>query len=337
MLLLGIESSCDETAAAVVEDGRVLRSSVVATQVDIHALYGGVVPEIASRAHTEAIHGVVEEALRTAGVTLADIDGIAVTHAPGLIGALLTGVSFAKGLAFSAGKPLIPVHHLRGHIAATYLVAPELRPPFAALCVSGGNTELLVVEDYTRFRQVGTTRDDAAGEAFDKCARVLGLPYPGGAAMDRLASAGNANAYKLPEGKVDGAAYDFSFSGLKTAVINVVHTETQRGRVIDDTFRADIAASFTGAVVRTLVERLELLLRSEPTLKDVVLCGGVAANSHLRAACAALAAQYGRTLYMPPLKLCGDNAAMIAAQGYYEYLSGNVASTALNAYASKAI
>lgn len=337
MLLLGIESSCDETAAAVVEDGRMLHSSVVATQVDIHALYGGVVPEIASRAHTEAIHGVVEEALRTAGVSLDDIDGIAVTHAPGLIGALLTGVSFAKGLAFSAGKPLIPVHHLRGHIAATYLVAPDLHPPFAALCVSGGNTELLVAEDYTRFRLVGTTRDDAAGEAFDKCARVLGLPYPGGAAMDRLASAGNAQAYKLPEGKVDGSPYDFSFSGLKTAVINVVHTETQRGRVIDDTFRADIAASFTKAVVQTLIGRLELLLQSEPELKDVVLCGGVAANSHLRAACSALAEKYGRTLYLPPLKLCGDNAAMIASQGYYEYLAGNTATTALNAYASKGI
>ena len=337
MLLLGIESSCDETAAAVVEDGRVLRSSVVATQVDIHALYGGVVPEIASRAHTEAIHGVVEEALRTADVTLDDIDGIAVTNAPGLIGALLTGVSFAKGLAFSAGKPLIPVHHLRGHIAAAYLVAPALRPPFAALCVSGGNTELLVAEDYTRFRLVGTTRDDAAGEAFDKCARVLGLPYPGGATMDRLASVGNASAYKLPEGKVDGSPYDFSFSGLKTAVINVVHTETQRGRIIDDAFRADIAASFTKAVVQTLMERLELLLQAEPELKDVVLCGGVAANSHLRAACSSLAEKYGRTLYLPPLKLCGDNAAMIAAQGYYEYLAGHTATTALNAYASKAI
>lgn len=337
MLILGIESSCDETAAAVVEDGRTLRSSVVATQVDIHALYGGVVPEIASRAHTEAIHGVTEEALREAGVSLSDIDGIAVTNAPGLIGALLTGVSFAKGLALAAGKPLIPVHHLRGHVAAAYLVAPELCPPFAALCVSGGNTELLVVEDYTRFRLVGTTRDDAAGEAFDKCARVLGLPYPGGAAMDRLASAGNAIAYKLPEGKVDGSAFDFSFSGLKTAVINTVHTETQRGRVLDDAFRADIAASFTKVVVQTLIGRLELLLQSEPNLKDVVLCGGVAANSHLRAACAALAEQYGRTLHLPPLKLCGDNAAMIASQGYYEYLAGNTASTALNAYASKAI
>ncbi len=337
MLILGIESSCDETAAAVVEDGRILRSNIVATQTDIHALYGGVVPEIASRAHTEAIHGVTEEALSGAGVTMDDIDAIAVTNAPGLIGALLTGLSFAKGLAYSAGKPLVPVHHLRGHIAATYLVEPELKPPFIALCVSGGNTELMICEDYTHYRFVGTTRDDAAGEAFDKCARVLGLPYPGGAAMDKLASIGNSKAYKFTEGSVDGAPYDFSFSGLKTSVINTVHTATQRGVEMDDAFRADIAASFTKAVVQTVTGRLEMLLQNDDTRLDVVLSGGVAANSHLRKAVADLAEKYGRRLYLPPIKLCGDNAAMIAAQGYYEYLAGNVADLSLNAFATKRV
>ena len=337
MLILGIESSCDETAAAVVEDGRILRSNIVATQTDIHALYGGVVPEIASRAHTEAIQGVTEEALSAAGVTMEDIDAIAVTNAPGLIGALLTGLSFAKGLAYSAGKPLIPVHHLRGHIAATYLVEPELKPPFIALCVSGGNTELMICEDYTDYRFVGTTRDDAAGEAFDKCARVLGLPYPGGAAMDKLAGMGNSKAYKFTEGSVDGAPYDFSFSGLKTSVINTVHTATQRGVEMDDTFRADIAASFTKAVVQTVTGRLEMLLQNDDTRLDVVLSGGVAANSHLRKAVSDLAAKYGRRLYLPPIKLCGDNAAMIAAQGYYEYLAGNVADLSLNAFATKRV
>ena len=337
MLILGIESSCDETAAAVVEDGRILRSNIVATQTDIHALYGGVVPEIASRAHTEAIQGVTEEALSAAGVIMEDIDAIAVTNAPGLIGALLTGLSFAKGLAYSAGKPLIPVHHLRGHIAATYLVEPELKPPFIALCVSGGTTELMICEDYTDYRFVGTTRDDAAGEACDKCARVLGLPYPGGAAMDKLAGMGNSKAYKFTEGSVDGAPYDFSFSGLKTSVINTVHTATQRGVEMDDTFRADIAASFTKAVVQTVTGRLEMLLQNDDTRLDVVLSGGVAANSHLRKAVSDLAAKYGRRLYLPPIKLCGDNAAMIAAQGYYEYLAGNVADLSLNAFATKRV
>ena len=337
MLILGIESSCDETAAAVVEDGRTIRSDVVASQVDLHALYGGVVPEIASRAHTEAIQGVTEEALRQAGVGAGQLDAVAVTCAPGLIGALLTGVSFAKGFAYAAGKPLIPVHHLRGHIAANYLVWPELEPPFIALCVSGGNTELMVAEDYVHYRMVGTTRDDAAGEAFDKCARVLGLPYPGGAAMDRLAAAGNAEAFRFHEGKVDDAPFDFSFSGLKTAVINMVHTELQRGRELDDAFRADVAASFTKAVVQTIVGRLELLLDEEKGNMDIVLAGGVAANSHLRKACADLAARKNRKLYLPPLRLCGDNAAMIAAQGYYEYKAGTVADWSLNAFATKAV
>ena len=334
MKILGIESSCDETAAAVVEDGRNLLSSVVASQIDIHAVYGGVVPEIASRAHTEAICGVVNSALEQAEVTINDIDAIAVTNAPGLIGALLTGVSFAKGLAFSTGKPLVPVHHIRGHVAANYLVHEDLKPPFAALVVSGGHTSLMRVNGYTDYSLIGCARDDAAGEAFDKCARVLGLPYPGGAAMDKLAAIGNKNKYKFTAGSIDGAEYDFTFSGLKTAVINLVHTETQKGRVLDQEFKADIAASFTSALIKTITTRLELLLSREGGC-NIVLAGGVAANSHLREAVKATAEKYGSKLYLPPLKLCGDNAAMIASQGYFEYLEGVRGGTDLNAYATK--
>ncbi|MBR5279083.1 MAG: tRNA (adenosine(37)-N6)-threonylcarbamoyltransferase complex transferase subunit TsaD [Clostridia bacterium] len=334
MKILGIESSCDETAAAVVEDGRQVLSSVVASQIDIHAVYGGVVPEIASRAHTEAICGVVESALTQANCTMEDIDAIAVTNAPGLIGALLTGVSFAKGLAFTTKKPLVPVHHIRGHIAANYLVHPDLKPPFIALVVSGGHTSLMRVEDYTDHKLISSTRDDAAGEAFDKCARVLGLPYPGGAAMDKLAAIGDKNKYKLNAGNVDGAPYDFTFSGLKTSVINLVHTELQRGRIMDEEFKADIAASFTNALVKAITARLDLLL-SENGGCDIVLAGGVAANSHLREAVKATAEKFGANLYLPPLKLCGDNAAMIAAQGYYEFLAGVRGGTDLNGYATK--
>ena len=337
MKILGIESSCDETAASVVEDGRKMLSNVVASQIDIHAVYGGVVPEIASRAHTEAIWGVVENALLQAECGMDDIDAIAVTNAPGLIGALLTGLSFAKGLAFATGKPLVPVHHIRGHVAANYLVHEELKPPFVALVVSGGHTSLMRVDDYTEYSLIGHARDDAAGEAFDKCARVLGLPYPGGAAMDRLAALGDKNKYKFTAGSVDGAEYDFTFSGLKTSVINLVHQETtQRGRVMDDEFRADVAASFTSALIKTINTRLELLLSREGGL-NVVLAGGVAANSHLRAAVASTAEKYGAKLYLPPLKLCGDNAAMIASQGYFEYLKGTRGGTDLNAFATKGV
>ena len=336
MKILGIESSCDETAASVVENGRKLLSSVVASQVDIHAVYGGVVPEIASRAHTEAICGVVETALERAECKISDIDAIAVTNAPGLIGALLTGLSFAKGLAFSTGKPLVPVHHIRGHVAANYLVHPDLEPPFISLVVSGGHTSLMRVKDYTSYELIGHARDDAAGEAFDKCARVLGLPYPGGAAMDKLAGLGDKTKYKFTSGNVNGAEYDFSFSGLKTAVINLVHTETQRGRVMDDEFRADIAASFTAALIKTINTRLELLLSREGG-QNIVLAGGVAANSHLRAAVDATAKKFGAKLYLPPLSLCGDNAAMIASQGYFEYLAGARGDTALNAFATKGV
>ena len=332
MKILAIESSCDETAAAVVEDGRKVLSSVVASQVDIHALYGGVVPEIASRAHTEAICGVVREAIQKAGLKTAELDAIAVTYAPGLIGALLTGLSFAKGLAYSTGLPLIPVHHIRGHVAANYLAFEELKPPFVALVVSGGHTSLLRVNSYTDYETVGVTRDDAAGEAFDKAARVLGLPYPGGAAMDKLAHLGNKKAFKFTVSHVDGAPCDFSFSGLKTAVINLVHNEEARGHVMDDSLRADVAASFTEAAVKTVCRGVEGLYAEGEAL-PLVLAGGVAANSHLRAALSSFAETRGVKLFMPPLSLCGDNAAMIASQAYYEALAGKKATLDLNAYA----
>ncbi|MDD4164232.1 MAG: tRNA (adenosine(37)-N6)-threonylcarbamoyltransferase complex transferase subunit TsaD [Eubacteriales bacterium] len=336
MLILGIESSCDETAASVVRDGREILSNIVASQADMHALYGGVVPEIASRAHTEAIYGVVENALSEASLSLTDIDAIAVTYAPGLIGALLTGLSFAKGLSYSSEIPLTPVHHIRGHVAANYLAFPELKPPFIALVVSGGHTSLLKVCDYTDYVLVGQTRDDAAGEAFDKAARVLGLPYPGGAAMDKLASKGNKKAVRFTVSNVDGAEYDFSFSGLKTSVINYVHTETSRGRELDDAFIADTAASYTDALVRTITSRLELLLQRDSSM-PIVLAGGVAANSHLRNAVDVLSQSYGVGCYMPPLTLCGDNAAMIAAQGFYECQKGVYAPLRQNAYATKSV
>lgn len=336
MKILGIESSCDETAASVVEDGRNLLSNVVATQISVHALYGGVVPEIASRAHAEAISGVVTEALEQAGVTMDDIDAIAVTYGPGLIGALLVGLSFAKGLAYSSGKPLVPVHHIHGHVAANYLSSPELKPPFYALVVSGGHTSLMYVADYSDYRIVGHTRDDAAGESFDKVGRVLGLPYPGGAAMDKLASLGDSSKYKFSVSVVHDSEYDFSFSGLKTSAINLIHTSEMRGEVIDDAVRSNIAASFTKAVVSTVTTRLEKLLSTGEKL-PIVLAGGVAANSHLRKGIGDLCGKYGVKCYMPPLKLCGDNGAMIAAQGYYDYISGNRAPLSQNAFATKEV
>ncbi len=333
MLFLGIESSCDETAAAVVEDGRKIVSSVVASQVDIHALYGGVVPEIASRAHCEAVCTVVKNALDGANITAGDLTAICVTNRPGLIGALLTGVSYAKGLAYSTGKPLVPVHHIRGHIAANYVTFEQLKPPFIALVISGGHTSLLLCKDYTEYETLGVTRDDAAGEAFDKAARVLGLPYPGGAAMDKLASLGDKKAIKFSRCSVEGSEYDFSFSGLKTNVINYAHTAQQKGAELDDKFKSDLAASFTAAVVDTISKRLDLACERYPGL-PVVLAGGVAANSHIRAAVADLAAKHGVEFFVPPLKLCGDNAVMIASQGYFEYQKGVRADLDLNAQAS---
>lgn len=336
MYILGIESSCDETAAAVVEDGRNIISSVVASQVDIHALYGGVVPEIASRAHCEAICTVVSEALAKASLTYNDITAITVTNRPGLIGALLTGVSYAKGLVYSLGLPLVPVHHIRGHVAANYVEFKELKPPFLTLVISGGHTSLLKVDDYTHYTTLGVTRDDAAGEAFDKAARVLGLPYPGGAAMDRLASAGDKKAVRFSRCNVDGSVYDFSFSGLKTNVINYAHTASQKGIAIDEKFKADLAASFTAAVVDSIVRRLDIALNEYKGL-PIVLAGGVAANSHIRSAVKELAESHGVPFFVPPLKLCGDNAVMIAAQGFYEYQDGVRGDLSLNAYASASV
>ena len=330
MNILAIESSCDETAAAVVRDGRTVLSSEVLSQADMHALYGGVVPEIASRSHITVISRLASSAVEKAGLTKKDIDAVAVAAAPGLIGALLVGVNFAKGAAMSLGVPLIPVHHVRGHIAANYLAYPELEPPFLCLAISGGNTVIVDVRDYTDMRIVGATRDDAAGECFDKAARVLGLPYPGGLPMDKLAQGGDDKVFKLPRAKIDGAPYDMSFSGLKTAVVNIAHNAQQKGEKLDE---AGLAASFAAAVSDTLVPRTMAAAR-ELGRKNIVVAGGVAANSRIRADFKAAAEKEGCTLFVPPLKLCGDNAAMIGAQGYYEFLAGHTAGSDLNAYAT---
>lgn len=333
MILLGIESSCDETAAALVEDGRTILSSVIASQVEEHKIYGGVVPEIASRRHSEAIVGVVREALSQAGKSLADLDGIAVTYAPGLIGALLVGVNFAKGLALSTGLPLIPVHHLRGHIASNYLSSPGLEPPFLCLVVSGGHSHIVQVEDYTKLKILGRTRDDAAGEAFDKAARAMGIPYPGGVEMDRIAEEGDPAAYKLPHPHVEGAPLDFSFSGLKTAVLNLLNNARQKGEEISV---PDLCASYRRAVVSCLTENF--FKAAEMTgAKTLAAAGGVSANRLLRRELERLAGERGLPLYLPDKSLCGDNAAMIASQGYYEFLAGNTAGMDLNACAQRTI
>ena len=330
MKILAIESSCDETAVSIVEDGRKILSNVILSQADMHALYGGVVPEIASRKHIECISSLTDKAFSDAGLTKDDIDAVAVTYAPGLIGALLVGVGFAKALAFSLGKPLIPVHHIRGHIAANYLAFPELEPPFLALVVSGGHTLLVDVISYTEFKILGSTRDDAAGEAFDKCARVLGVGYPGGAKIDELAKSGDKDKYKLPRAHIDGAELDMSFSGLKTAVINLAHKSEQKGEEID---RASLAASFCAAVCDALVPRtFEAAKRAGR--KKIAIAGGVAANSFLRSRLQSEAKSSGIKLFFPPLSLCGDNGAMIASQAYYEFLRGNVAKSDLNAKAT---
>lgn len=334
MIILAIESSCDETSVAVVRDGREVLSNVVASQIEIHKLYGGVVPEIASRAHTEALSGCTSEALEKANLTLDEIDAIAVTNCPGLIGALLTGVSFAKGLAYSAKKPLIPVHHIRGHVAAAYLAFEELKPPFTALVVSGGHTSILSVDSYTDYKTIGYTRDDAAGETLDKAARVLGMPYPGGAAMDKMALEGDKKKIKFSVSHVDGAPYDFSFSGLKTSVINYVHTLEMKGITIDEQEKKDIAASFMNALVKTITTRLEVLLETDK--RPIVLAGGVAASKNLRNALESLCEKHSVKLYLPPLKYCGDNAAMIGSQAYYEYQAKIKADLSLNAYATAA-
>ena len=329
MKILAIESSCDETAAAVVEDGRNVLSNIIASQVEEHKLYGGVVPEIASRRHAEAIVAVVDEAIKTADCTLDDIDAIAVTYAPGLIGALLVGVNFAKGLSLATGKPLIPTHHLRSHIAANYISHKELKPPFLCLVVSGGHSHIVEVLDYTNMRVVGRTRDDAAGEAFDKAARAMGIPYPGGVELDKIAENGDDSAFVMPRPRVEGSPYDFSFSGLKTAVINLIHNRQQKGEEIPV---ADICSSYRKAVVGCLTENF-LQAAEDLGYTTLVLAGGVSANSLLRREAERLCKDK-YTLYMPDKSLCGDNGAMVGAQGYYEYQAGVVAQSDLNAIAT---
>lgn len=333
MKILGIESSCDETAASVVEDGRKVLSNVIASQVEEHKIYGGVVPEIASRRHAEAISGVVKNALEDACCTIDDIDAVAVTYAPGLIGALLVGVNFAKGLSFATGKPLVPVHHLRSHIASNYITHQDLKPPFLCLVVSGGHSHIIEVKDYTDFKIVGYTHDDAAGEAMDKAARAMGLPYPGGLNMDRAAADGDPKAYKLPHPRVDGAPYDFSFSGLKTAVLNIINIAKQKGEEISV---PDLGASYMNAVVDCLVENTEKAAK-DLGYNKIVLAGGVSANSVLRKRMEQLCAKRKWELYYPELKYCGDNGAMVASQGYFEFSGGNVADLDLNAVASMSI
>ncbi len=327
MRILSIESSCDETAAAVIEDGRKIISSVINTQVAEHGLYGGVVPEIASRRHTENIVAVVEKALKDAEMTLDEVDYIAVTAAPGLIGALLVGVNFAKGLSLATGKKLIPVHHLKGHIAANYLAHPELKPPFLCLVVSGGHSHIVEVSDYTKFKILGKTRDDAAGEAFDKAARAMGLPYPGGIHLDRVAKEGDPKAFKLPKPKVEGCPLDMSFSGLKTAVVNILHNAQQRGEEINI---PDLCASYQDVICHALVDRV-MLAAKEGGYKTIVAAGGVSANSGLRALLERECKRRHLELFVPPLELCGDNAAMIGSQAYYEAKAEHFADLSLNA------
>ena len=333
MNILAVESSCDETAVAIVRNGREVLTDCIASQVALHREYGGVVPEIASRKHIEAIYGLADQALKETGLTRQDIDAVAVTYAPGLIGAVLVGVNFAKAAALAMNKPLIPVHHIRGHIAANYIACPGLKPPFLCLVVSGGHTMLLEVEDYTKMRLLGTTLDDAAGECFDKVGRVLGMPYPGGAAVDAAAQKGDETKYVLPRSKPGENPYNMSFSGLKTAALNLIHHAQQVGEEIDI---PSLCAGFTAAVSDTLVPRVERAI-AETGYKKIAVAGGVAANSRIRRDLLAAAEKLGAEVFMPPLKLCGDNAAMIGAQAYYEYLAGNVADMSLNAYATKSV
>ncbi len=333
MNILAIESSCDETAVAVVRDGRTVLSDCICSQVDLHKIYGGVVPEIASRKHIEVIYALADQALQEANLSRDDIDAVAVTYAPGLIGAVLVGVNFAKATALALGKPLIPVHHIRGHIAANYLAYPELEPPFLCLVVSGGHTMIVDVQDYTKMKVLGTTLDDAAGECFDKVARVLGMPYPGGASLDKAAKDGNDTLYALPRSKAGSNPLDMSFSGLKTAALNIVNHAQQVGQTVD---KNHLCASFSAAVSDILVPRVICAL-NETGYNTLAIAGGVAANSRIRSDLSTAAEKGDFKIYMPPLSLCGDNAAMIGAQAYYEYLSGKTSDMTLNAYATKSI
>ena len=338
MYILAIESSCDETSSSVIraekdENGvpqLQILSNRIASQIPLHTVYGGVVPEIASRAHAEAVSSLTYEALSEAGITLSDVGAVGVTAFPGLIGALLVGVNFAKSLAFANKIPLVPVCHIWGHIAANYFTHPDLKPPFLALVASGGHTSIVHVKSYTEFETIGRTRDDAIGEAFDKVARVMGMPYPGGAEMDRIAYEGDASYLKLPSAAIADDTLDFSFSGLKTAVINHLNTLSQKDIPYN---RADVAASFTQAVVSSVVKKLDMALRRTGETK-LVIAGGVAANSHIRNALDDYCKKHTNIrLYLPEKKLCGDNGAMIAAQAYFEYLAGVRGDTTLNARA----
>ena len=333
MNILAVESSCDETAVAIVRDGRQVLTDCIASQVELHRIYGGVVPEIASRKHIEAIYALADQALLDAGLTRQDLDAVAVTYAPGLIGAVLVGVNFAKAAALALGKPLIPVHHIRGHIAANYIAYPELEPPFLCLVVSGGHTMLVDVQDYTAMKILGGTRDDAAGECFDKVARVMGMPYPGGAALDKMARTGDDRKYELPRSKPGENPFNMSFSGLKTASLNLIHHAEQVGEELDI---PSLCASFSAAVSDTLTPRVVMALE-RTGYRKVAVAGGVAANSRIRGDILKAAGDMGAQVYLPPLKLCGDNGAMIGAQAYYEFLAGNVADMRLNAYATKSI
>ncbi len=327
VLILAIESSCDETAAAVVKNGREVLSNIISSQIALHTLYGGVVPEIASRKHIEKVNQVVEEALKEAEVTMDDITAIAVTYGPGLVGALLVGVSAAKAIAFATGKPLVGVHHIEGHISANYIENKELEPPFACLVVSGGHTHLVVVKDYGEYEILGKTRDDAAGEAFDKVARAIGLGYPGGPKIDKVAKEGNPEAISFPRAKVSDAVYDFSFSGLKSAVLNYLNSCEMKGIEVK---QADVAASFQKSVVDVLVEHAMLAVK-EYGFTKLAIAGGVASNSALRSAMQEACKKNGVTFYYPSPVLCTDNAAMIGAAGYYDYIKGIRSGYDLNA------
>lgn len=330
VVILGIESSCDETAAAVVVNGRRVLSNIISSQIETHKLYGGVVPEIASRKHIENIDGVVKEALESAGVTLNDIDAIAVTYGPGLVGALLVGVAHAKALAYTAGKPLVGVHHIEGHVSANFIQSEELKPPFICMIVSGGHTHLVKVADYGSYEIIGRTRDDAAGEAFDKVARAIGLGYPGGPKIDKLSKEGDENAIEFPKAKIADAPYDFSFSGVKSAVLNYINICNMKGEEVN---KADVAASFQKSVVDAIVSRT-IMAAKEYKIDKVALAGGVAANGGLREGMKKACEEAGIELYYPAPVLCTDNAAMIASAGYYEYMKGIRHGLDLNAIAN---
>ena len=330
MIILSVESTCDETAVALVRDGREVLTDQIFSQADLHAVYGGVVPELASRSHVEVIYQLADRALEAAGVDRTQIDAVAVSFAPGLIGAVLVGVNFAKSVAAALGVPLVPVHHIRGHMAANYLAYPNLEPPFVCLAISGGNSLIVDVQDYTRMDVMGATRDDAAGECFDKVARVLGLGYPGGKPLDALSQGGDDSKYHFPVAKVEGHPYDMSFSGLKTAAINLIHHAEQTGETLD---LPSLCASFAKGVSDSLVPRA-LAAVQERGYRTLVAAGGVAANSRIRADLERSAKKAGVQLFIPPIRLCGDNGAMVGAQAYYELLAGHTAGSDLNAYAS---